>query len=198
MFSRDAPRSAPLTPHFIIIQTTNRQVTSTLLSLGQPGRRNVDVQVLIVGDSEAAVAKSHIAGMNLPKQRGVDGRLSVLLIENKGVFDSMRRSRTRRPQVAKDVRRLSCPWNHRRGSVIHRGCDKQALWSRKPCGQRPPFGTLPTFIPDTTCRLLLLQPRQNHPTSRESDAVGTGRIASAFTDYHSGRSNELRGCGRRA
>src|SRR6266481_2427681 len=58
----------------------------SLLSLGQSGRRNVDVQVLIVGDSEAAVAKSHIAGMNLPKRRGVDGRLSVLLIENQNLF----------------------------------------------------------------------------------------------------------------
>src|SRR5439155_2384316 len=58
----------------------------SLLALGQSGRRNVDVQVLIVGDSEAAVAKSHIAGMNLPKRRGVDGRLSVLLIENNNLF----------------------------------------------------------------------------------------------------------------
>jgi len=88
----------------------------------------------------------------------------VLLIENRGVFDSMGRSRELVGHrwlktfaaflvlmiivaiASAIVDAISAPFRH-----------------RKPSGQRPPFGILSAPIPDTPCRLLLLQPRQACP-----------------------------------
>ena len=94
----------------------------------------------------------------------------VLIVENKGVLNSMGRSREL----------VSHRWLKTFATFLvlaiifamsfgHRRCYSRALWRRKASGQRHTFGILPTFVPDTSDRLLLLQPRQNHTASRRPD-----------------------------
>ena len=74
-----APHPQP--SHFYIIQTTYGQVTIRSFRYRlKPLRRNVNVQVFVIRDGEAAIAERHIARTNVPKARRYAGRLSVFLI----------------------------------------------------------------------------------------------------------------------
>ena len=61
--------------------------------------------------------------------------------------------------MGQDLRNIPRPRNNRHNSIGHHQRDQRALRYRQPGGQRHPFSTLPTLIPDTNGRLLLLEPR---------------------------------------
>ena len=76
--------------------------------------------------------------------------------------------------MGQDLRNIPGPRNNCANRLAHLQCDNRAPGHHhRAGGQRDPFSTLSATIPDTHGRLLLLQPRQNRPTSTRPDADGT-------------------------
>src|SRR5438132_10863561 len=75
--------------------------------------------------------------------------------------------------MAQDLRNLPRPRNNRPNRLANLQRDNRAPRHHRPSRQRDPFSTLPTTIPDTDGRLLLLQSCKNLTASSRPDAHGT-------------------------